>query len=100
MDDDRMKTMVVLDESAKVIARLNPNVFAIMTFLAGTVRDEDEKDFARWVSYYARMSFDKKYGKGASDKAVDLIMSQKPNSTKEFLKMMEDYFDKHIDPLA
>jgi len=88
-----MKTIVILEETARFIAEFNPDVFAIMTFLSSCVRDEDEHDFGRWVSYYARMSFDKKYGKGASDKAADILLKEKPKNAEEFVQRMEEFFD-------
>ena len=93
-NDDRMKTAIVLQESARVIGDLNTDVFAIMTFLISTVRDGTEHDLGKWISFYARMEFDKKYGKGASDKAVNVLADQKPKNAEEFVKIMEDLFDQ------
>lgn len=95
MDQNRLKTIIVLEESAKVLARLNPDVFAIMTFLGSTVRDHDEKDLARWVAFYAKKMFDSKYGAGAADHATKILKEEQPQNVNEFIAIMEDFFDNH-----
>jgi len=93
VDEKRMKTIIVLEESARVIAKLNGSVFAIMSFLVSSVTDNDEEDLAKWVAFYAKKMFDKKYGAGAADQATEILLKRKPQSVQEFIRIMEDFMD-------
>lgn len=95
MDADRIKTLIILEETAKVVKHYNTEIFVILTFLTSCIKDEEEKDVAQWLSFYAKMAFDKKYGSGAADRATDLLIKRKPKSIVEFQEVMEEFFDNN-----
>ena len=95
MDEKRMKAIIILQETARVMSKLNPDVAAMLLFLESTVQGKDEKDLAQWLSFYARMSFDKKYGDGASAEAERRLMEGNPKNMKELSELMRDFFDNH-----
>jgi hypothetical protein len=96
-NDKREATTAIIDAASMMMVRykLNPAAFAILTFLSTMVEEGEEKDLGEWISFYAKMQFDKRFGAGSTDFVTDKFQARLKNieNGKDLRETLTSIFD-------